>query len=151
MEISSEERAYLDTHWDLIGALNRCLRTEPNVGLAALYGSTARGDDREDSNVDLLVELRKDSSLAASRLAMRLEEALGRHVDVTRLNRVRKDAPLLVLQAIDEGRVLLDRDEVWPAVRARRSRFERAATERLDADRRAAAESFARLLGEPPA
>jgi hypothetical protein len=34
-------------------------------------------------------------------------------VDVARLNRVRDTAPLLLLQAIDEGRLVLDRDDEW--------------------------------------
>jgi len=149
LELAPAEREYLRTHWALLSALTRILRTEPNVAFAALYGSTARGDDRVDSDVDVLVRFRAEVSLGATALAMRLEAALGRHVDVTDLDRVREHAPLLVLFAIDEGRVLLDRDGVWPPIRSRRSQFERAAAERLEADREAAAASFERLLSAP--
>jgi predicted nucleotidyltransferase len=149
IDLAPSERDYLRAHWGLISALTRRLRTEPSVAFAALYGSTARGDDRGDSDVDVLVQFRDGAATGALELAIRLEDALGRHVDVTDLARVRDTAPLLVLFAIDEGRVLLDRDEVWPSIQARRSRFARVAAARLDADRKAAAASFERLLSEP--
>src|SRR6478672_11050256 len=97
LDIAPSERRYLQTHWDLMGSLNRSLRTEPNVAVGALYGSMARGDERLDSDVDVLVQFRKERELRAMELAMRLEHTLGRHVDVTSLQRVRETAPLLVL------------------------------------------------------
>jgi predicted nucleotidyltransferase len=151
LDISPSERRYLDAHWDLIARLNRSLRTESNIAFAALYGSMARGDERLDSDVDVLVQFRKERELATMELAMRLEHALDRRVDVTSLDRVRETAPLLVLFAIDEARVLVDRDDVWPLLCAQRARFERRAAAQLDVDRRAAAASFERLLSEPPA
>ena len=48
--------------WSLLSALRRALRTEPNVRLAVVYGSFARGDDVSDSDLDLLVSLREDQS-----------------------------------------------------------------------------------------
>lgn len=150
LELPPGEREYLDTHWDLLATLSSALRTEPNVGFALLFGSAARGDDRVDSDVDLLVQFRRSSSMAAARLGLRLETRLAREVSVFRLDRVRERMPLAVLQALDEGRILLDRDDVWPGIRAQRPWFERAAVERFEADRRAAANSLERLLSEQP-
>jgi predicted nucleotidyltransferase len=95
--------------------------------LAVVYGSAARGDDTPESDVDLLVSLQKDASDAAVRLAVRLESTLGRAVDVARLDRVSRTAPLLLLQALDEGRVVIDRDHEWPLLQARRGAIARSA------------------------
>ena len=47
-----------------------------------VFGSVARGDAREDSDIDLLVELEKGRSLLdRSHLILDLEALLGRHVD----------------------------------------------------------------------
>lgn len=48
-----------------------------------VFGSFARGDAREDSDIDLLVELEKGRGLwAINGLAADLEDALGRKVDL---------------------------------------------------------------------
>jgi predicted nucleotidyltransferase len=48
-----------------------------------LFGSVARGDDRPDSDIDLLVEFDCDSSLFdVMRMTKELEELLGHPVDV---------------------------------------------------------------------
>jgi predicted nucleotidyltransferase len=125
--VGEDERRYAARHWPLLAALRSALRTEPNVRLASLYGSVARGDDGPASDVDLLVSLREDDPHAAVKLAVRLERAIGREVDVARLNRVQANAPLLLLQALDEGRVVLDRDREWALLKARRSEIARRA------------------------
>ncbi len=52
-------------------------------GRVWVFGSAARGDDRPDSDVDLLVELPDDVSLIdLGRLSEELEAVLGTHVDV---------------------------------------------------------------------
>ena len=50
---------------ELVADLRRALRTEPNVRLAVLYGSLARGDEDAGSDLDLLVSLAEDRPLAA--------------------------------------------------------------------------------------
>ena len=48
-----------------------------------LFGSAARGDDRDDSDVDLLVEFEPGRSLLDhAGLVMELEELLGRTVEI---------------------------------------------------------------------
>jgi predicted nucleotidyltransferase len=48
-----------------------------------LFGSVARGDDRPDSDIDLLVDFDQDSSLFdLMRMTRELEELLGHPVDV---------------------------------------------------------------------
>jgi predicted nucleotidyltransferase len=126
-QLDDDELAYLSEHWELLSRLRAALRTEPNVRLAVLYGSAARGDDRQDSDADVLVSFAEARPLARMRLAGRLMRALERDVDVAQLDRVEETAPLLLLQVVDEGRVLLDRDGEWPGLRARRPEIERRA------------------------
>jgi uncharacterized protein len=55
-----------------------------------LFGSAARGDDRPDSDIDLLVDFDQDSSLFdLMRMSRELEALLGRTVDVVSAPRAR--------------------------------------------------------------
>jgi predicted nucleotidyltransferase len=146
LELAAGEIPYLRSHSELLSALTGALRTEPNVRLAALYGSTARGDERRDSDVDVLVEFRNDASGSTSALARRLEEAAGRPVDIARLSGVRKETPLLLLQALDEGRVLVDRDDRWGQPVSARETVARAARRQTRRERQEAAASIEHLL-----
>jgi predicted nucleotidyltransferase len=146
LQVTWAEREYLRGHWPVLSALGRALRTEPNVGLAVLYGSVARGDDGPTSDLDLLVDLREDTARGASALARRLGRALGRDVDVARLNRISEHSPLLLVRALDEGRVIVDRDKRWPSLLAHRFQLRQAADQAVEAERQAAADSLADLL-----
>ncbi len=93
--------------------IREVLERSPGVRIAYLFGSTARGQDRETSDVDIAVVLDASSPLATSpheedRLQEELERAAGRDVDLTMLDRA---PPLLVAEVLREGRVLLCRDE----------------------------------------
>jgi predicted nucleotidyltransferase len=144
--VSEDERRYAAGHWPLLSTLRRALRTEPNVRLAVLYGSAARGDDRPDSDVDLLVSLDEDRPDTAVKLAVRLERAVDRQVDVARLNRVQETSQLLLLQAIDDGRALLDRDGEWAGLKTRRDEIARRARLAHEARRRRARASVREFL-----
>lgn len=144
--IGESERIYLLGHWPLLRALRGALRTEPSVRLAVLYGSVARGEDTPMSDLDLLVSLAPDRPEVAVGVAVRLERALGREVDVARLERTRENAPLLLQQAVDEGRVVLDRDRQWPEVCAQRAEIVRHARVAHAAKRRRAHASVRELL-----
>lgn len=63
-----------------------------------VFGSVARGDARDDSDVDFLVEVGPErSAFFPGGLVMDLEELLGRHVDVVEpdgLHRLLRDRVL---------------------------------------------------------
>ncbi len=114
------EREYLWRHWEFLSELRQALRTERHVRLAVLYGSLARGDGDDGSDLDLLVSSSSDRPSTSIDLAMRLAPIFDRRVDVARLPQVESDAPLLLDRILDEGRVLVDRDGLWQPLRARR-------------------------------
>ena len=120
LRLADGEFDYLRNHWRLLARLRGALRTEQGVRLAVLFGSTARGDDDESSDVDLLVEFAEEEPLDRLRLGIRLGDKLGREVDVASRRRAERNDPFFLLQALDEGRVIIDRDGEWPNLRARR-------------------------------
>lgn len=115
--LAAGEREYLEGHWEMLAALRQALRTERGARLVVLYGSMARGDEDVGSDLDLLVLLRGDRPSDAAELALRLGRVAGRRVDVAHLRRVEAKAPLLLERIVDEGRVLVDRDHLWPQLR----------------------------------
>lgn len=119
LALGDGEREYLHAHWPLISALRGALRTEQRVRLAVLYGSLARGDEDEDSDIDLLVSFADDSPFSLYPLSHRLQNVCDRHIDIARLERVEAGAPLLLERVLDEGRVLVDRDGQWRALQQR--------------------------------
>ena len=58
------------------------LQKEFKVGKMALFGSYARGDQRADSDVDILVEVDPSIGLDFVTLAERIEQMLGVSVDL---------------------------------------------------------------------
>jgi predicted nucleotidyltransferase len=120
-QLAPGERDYLRTHWPLLSELRGALLPEPCVRLAVLYGSLARGDEDSGSDLDLLVSLADGGSSAGFELAARLKCVSGRRVDIAHLARVEAQAPLLLDRVLDEGRVLIDRDEQWGQLCERRS------------------------------
>jgi predicted nucleotidyltransferase len=119
LRLAPGEREYLVAHWSILSRLRRTLRTEHGVRLAVLYGSLARGDEDEGSDLDLLVSFAEDHFLAGLELARRLQPVSGRRVDIARLERVEVQVPLLLERVLEEGRVLIDRDRLWEKLRAR--------------------------------
>jgi predicted nucleotidyltransferase len=99
------EPEYLRDHWGLLSELRGAFRTEPRVRLAVLFGSMARGDDDISSDVDLLVNFREEEPLDRLRLAIRLEQRIGREVDVANLKRAERRDPFFLLQTLDEPRL----------------------------------------------
>jgi len=137
LQISATEKRYARRAWPLLASLRTALRTEGNVRLAALFGSAARGDDQPHSDVDLLVELRDSSLDRVADLSAKLEGVVGRRVDVVPIQTA-EAVPGLLADAVAEGRVLVDRDERWGALRRRGTALLRRA-QRDDRHRRAAA------------
>ena len=62
---------------------------EHDVIHAAVFGSFARGEEKEDSDLDILVELREDKSLLdLVALKLDLQEILKREIDVVTYNAI---------------------------------------------------------------
>lgn len=119
LELSQVEEAYLRGHWTLLSKLMAALRTERDVRLAVLFGSTATGEDTPISDVDLLIVHRRPGWRTQVDLRMRLRRVLGTPVDVVMLEQA-EEQPSLLADVLREGRVLVDRDGLWRALRERR-------------------------------
>jgi predicted nucleotidyltransferase len=66
--------------------------TEMGVTHAAIFGSVARGSDKPDSDVDVMIEVdptKVRSIMDMGRIQSRLSSWLGRSVDVARRNGLR--------------------------------------------------------------
>ena len=75
------------------------------VKRVGLFGSCVRGEMREDSDIDILVEIEKDISLLDFvGLKLEIEEKLGRKVDLVEYNAIK---PLLRERILKEQIVIL--------------------------------------------
>jgi uncharacterized protein len=67
-----------------------------------LFGSAARGDDRPDSDIDLLVDFDQDSSLFdLMRMSRELEALLGRAVDVVSSGGLKTRDRAILAESVD--------------------------------------------------
>jgi uncharacterized protein len=67
-----------------------------------VFGSVARGDDRPDSDIDLLVDFAPDSSLFdLMRMARELEELLGHPVDVVSTGGLKDRDRQILAESVD--------------------------------------------------
>jgi len=124
--ITFREESYLRSHWKLLRALRAALRTEPNVRLAVLFGSTATGSDNDLSDVDVLVVLHDPGVSRLAELSERLSRRVGREMQLVRLSEA-QTSPVLMVDVIDYGRVLVDRDALWADLGAAAPRWRRLA------------------------
>ncbi|MGN6256490.1 MAG: type VII toxin-antitoxin system MntA family adenylyltransferase antitoxin [Solirubrobacterales bacterium] len=147
LKLPVAEKEYVRKHWALLAQLREALRTESNVRFALLFGSTARGDDTEESDVDLLVEMRDSSFMRAIDLALKLEPLLEKDVQVLLLEDAQAN-PQLLAEAAREGRVIVDREDHWPRFSGERKNFERRARRRYKAQMQRAFAGIDRLLAE---
>jgi uncharacterized protein len=122
LELSHAEEAYLRGHCALLSKLMAALRTERDVRLAVLFGSTATGEDTPVSDVDLLIVHRRTGGMVQAGLCIRLRRALGTPVDVVMLEQAEAQ-PSLLADVIREGRVLVDRDDLWAGLQRRRDQI----------------------------
>ena len=75
------------------------------VKRVGLFGSYVRGEMREDSDIDILVEIEKDISLLDFvGLKLEIEEALGKKVDLVEYNTIK---PLLRERILNEQVIIL--------------------------------------------
>lgn len=122
LELSHAEEAYVRGHWTLLSKLMAALRTERDVRLAVLFGSIATGEDTPVSDVDLLIVHRRPEWRTQAGLRIRLRRALGTPVDVVMLEQA-ETQPSLLADVLREGRVLIDRDDLWSALQQRRDQI----------------------------
>jgi predicted nucleotidyltransferase len=130
LEFPVAELRYARRSWPLISTLREALRTEPNVRMALLVGSAARGTDTPASDVDLLVRLTDSSLDRTIDLETKLADMTGRRVDVVRLEDAEAE-PAFLADVVEHGRVLVDRDGSGSRLRRRQaSLIRRAGVER---------------------
>ena len=130
-----------------VGALRQLLRTEPNVALAVVFGSFARGEEHAESDLDIAVALRRPDPLGLERLRQRLQPSLERPLQLVALSDKEHSASLLH-EVLRDGRVLVDREGRWAGMQARRAAIATAADAeglRLADEARRAIEHFAAL------
>jgi predicted nucleotidyltransferase len=139
------ERRYLRRAWPLLAAVRRALRTEQNVRFALLFGSAATGVDTNTSDVDVLVDLRDPSLERVIDLNAKLTAALGRPVDLVRLGDAERE-PAFLAAALSDGRVLIDREQLWPRLRGRETTIRRYGSERERRRTQAALAGIDRLI-----
>jgi predicted nucleotidyltransferase len=144
------EERYLGRHWEILSGLRRALRTEPSVRLAVLYGSTATGEDRPDSDIDLLIDHATGDLEELVELRRRLQVRVGRPVHLLPLTDA-EHFPSLLTDVLREGRVVVNRSDAWRRLgRGREKLLRQAAAEENAthaAARRGVAEARTRLNG----
>ncbi len=75
------------------------------VKRAGIFGSVVRGEDREDSDIDILVDIESDMSLLDFvGLKLEIEQALGREVDLVEYGTIK---PLLRERILGEQVAIL--------------------------------------------
>jgi predicted nucleotidyltransferase len=117
--LSDAEEAWVRRHWHLVNALRAAMRTEPNVELAVLFGSVARGDDIAGiSDVDLLIGLRRPAAGALEQLRVRLDRRLAVAVQLVPVDGAQRN-PRLLSEILRDGRPLVDRASAWTRLRAK--------------------------------
>ena len=76
-----------------------------NVKRAAIFGSIARGEATEESDIDIVIEFEgRKSLLDLVDLKLELQELLGKKVDVITYNSIN---PLLKEQILNKQKILL--------------------------------------------
>lgn len=122
------------------------MRTEHNVRFALLFGSAARGTDTPTSDVDVLIDLRHSELERIVDLSATLTATVGRRVDLLRLDDAETDSSLLTT-AVSDGRVLVDRDGLWPQLQQRAGHLRASAKTREASRLREALAGIDRVLG----
>ena len=124
--IPAQEEVYLRDNWALLADLREVLRTEPNVKLALLFGSFARGSSHQNSDLDLMVEIKNESSVRYRQLLMRIQNKIKKEVQIVS-RETAETSPQLMVNIIEEGRVLIDREQNWTEIRDSLAKWQRKA------------------------
>lgn len=145
LKLPLKETRFVRRSWPLVSALRAALRTEHNVRFGLLFGSVATGADEPTSDVDVLVDLRDAGLERVVDLETKLTAAIDRPVDVIRLEDAQGD-PLFLAGALAEGRVLVDRERLWPRLRRREPVLRRRGRKQQAERTRSALAGIDRLL-----
>ncbi len=149
--LSESEVGWVRSRWPVVSGLLAALRTEPNVELAVLFGSVARDAEAADgSDIDILVEPRRQFPGALDALHTRIADALGSDVELVPMRSAERD-PHLLAEILRDGRPLVDRGDLWPALQKERISTQARARQEgktLQAEARAAIGYFQRLAAE---
>ena len=102
---------------DSVESLTRVVASVPNLRLAVLFGSAAKGQDRAGSDLDVGVLFAVPGpAYDLATLRVRLERETGRVVDLIQLDSA---PPLLRMEIGRHGRVLFEREAgTWSLFRA---------------------------------
>lgn len=101
----------------LEGRLIETLEEFPEVELAVIFGSAARGEATPGSDVDIGVQLKDKSLGVLRRLEVLLARAVRREVELVALD---DSPPLLRFEIARDGKLLLERrPHAWTDFRAR--------------------------------
>lgn len=96
---------------ELLESLRRRAASLPEVRLAVLFGSTARGEARRRSDVDLGLSVTPDSSVVRRRAEAELSRATAQPLHVVFLDEA---PPLLRFEIAKEGvLVFQQQDDLW--------------------------------------
>jgi len=102
---------------DLMERLRHRIGSLPEVKLAVLFGSHARGTAGPRSDVDLGLLLEPDTRSARLHIEAELGRAAGRSIDVIYLDEA---PPLLRFEISKDGLVLLEREDgLWTHFKAK--------------------------------
>jgi predicted nucleotidyltransferase len=145
LHLPLSERRYVRRSWPLLSLLRTALRTEPNVRFALLFGSAATGTDLPTSDVDVVVDLRDASLDRLVDLGLKLTASVGRRVDVVRLQDAESE-PSFLAAVVANGRVLVDREQLWPRLRSREATLRESGPEREAQQAQDALAAIDRLL-----
>ncbi len=84
---------------DSIASLKERIRKEYKAEIIGIFGSFARGEEKEKSDIDILVEFKEDADLFDFvGLSIYLEEKLGRKVDVVPRDTVKPELKDIILK-----------------------------------------------------
>lgn len=96
---------------DMLERLRQSASSIPEVRLAVLFGSTARGTATRRSDVDLGLSVAPDTSAVRFKVERELERAAGRSLHVVFLGEA---PPLLRFEISKDGVLLFQRqDDLW--------------------------------------
>jgi uncharacterized protein len=90
----------LDRIIELLKDEEEILKEDFGIQRIGVFGSYARGDQKEDSDVDILVELERPLGLAFIDLKGHLEELLGLNVDLVTIKALRPEFAQRILSEV---------------------------------------------------